>query len=172
MKHLKVFVSLCFKHVPYKRKKLDDKGERMTLVGYHTVWSYKLYNPINQNMTINRDVFIDEKRLDFSEVFAPIARLEIMRLAVAFVNFNEKRLFQLDVKVTFLNGPLEKEVYVSQLPRFEVKVGCSKCFVEYGIYVKDKIDVDMIFGIGDQGEIKGSKGKMKSKFDMTNLGES
>jgi len=63
VKHLKVFGSLCFRHIPYKkRKKLDDKNESMILVGYHSVGSYRLYNHVNQKIIISKDVFVDEKR--------------------------------------------------------------------------------------------------------------
>ena len=56
--------------------------------------------------------------LDFGETFAPVARLESIRILLAYVAFNGFTLHQMDVKSAFLNGPLEEEVYVSQPPRF------------------------------------------------------
>lgn len=48
VKHLKVFGSFCFQHIPDKRRtKLQDKSEKMIFIGYHSICAYKLYNPIN-----------------------------------------------------------------------------------------------------------------------------
>jgi transposase InsO family protein len=53
-KHLRIFGSLCYKHVPdVKRNKLEDKSEIMILVGYHPTGAYKLYDP----MTLNEILF-------------------------------------------------------------------------------------------------------------------
>jgi len=58
--------------------------------------------------------------IDYNEVFAPVARIETMRLVTAIACKNEWSLYHLDVKSTFLNGPLEEIVYVSQPPSFEI----------------------------------------------------
>jgi hypothetical protein len=57
--------------------------------------------------------------LDFEETFAPMARLESIRLLLAYAAHNSFRLFQMDVKSAFLNGPIKEEVYVEQPPDFE-----------------------------------------------------
>jgi hypothetical protein len=57
--------------------------------------------------------------LDFEETFAPVARLESIRILLAYVVHHSFRLFQMDVKIAFLNGPIEEEVYVEQPPGFE-----------------------------------------------------
>ncbi|GJY37125.1 retrovirus-related pol polyprotein from transposon TNT 1-94 [Tanacetum coccineum] len=51
---------------------------------------------------------------DFEESFAPVARLEAVRLFVAYVAHKSFPIYQMDVKTTFLNGPLKEEVYVNQ----------------------------------------------------------
>ncbi|OIW15328.1 hypothetical protein TanjilG_10768 [Lupinus angustifolius] len=59
--HLRIFGSLCYKHVPdAQRKKLDDKSERLILIGYHTTGAYRLYNPYTQRIVLSRDVKVDE----------------------------------------------------------------------------------------------------------------
>ena len=59
--HLKVFGSICYKHVPnVRRRKLDDKSEPLVLVVYHKVGAYKLFNPINDKIVMSRDMVIDE----------------------------------------------------------------------------------------------------------------
>lgn len=55
--HLKVFVSICYKHVPdAKRKKLDDKSESMILVGYHKTGACRFFNLINGRIIVSRDI--------------------------------------------------------------------------------------------------------------------
>ncbi|GJX02404.1 retrovirus-related pol polyprotein from transposon TNT 1-94 [Tanacetum coccineum] len=55
-----------------------------------------------------------EEGIDFEESFAPVARLEAVRMFIAFAAHMNITIFQMDVKTTFLNGPLKEEVYVSQ----------------------------------------------------------
>jgi hypothetical protein len=58
--------------------------------------------------------FLQKPGIDFTEVFAPVARLETVRLVVAIANHFQWDFVQLDVKSAFLNGKLEEEVYVEQ----------------------------------------------------------
>ncbi|RDX97881.1 hypothetical protein CR513_19304, partial [Mucuna pruriens] len=60
-------------------------------------------------------------RIDCGEVYAPIAKIETIRLVVVIAINAGWSMHQLDVKCTFLNGPLEEEVYVNQLLGFVVK---------------------------------------------------
>jgi hypothetical protein len=57
--------------------------------------------------------------LDFNETFAPVARLESIRMLPAYATHHSFNLYQMDVKSTFLNGPIKEEVYVEQPPSFE-----------------------------------------------------
>jgi hypothetical protein len=57
--------------------------------------------------------------LDFDETYAPIARLESIRILLAYANYHGFKLYQMDVKSAFLNGPIKEEVYVEQPPSFE-----------------------------------------------------
>jgi hypothetical protein len=57
--------------------------------------------------------------LNFGETFAPVARLEAIRILVAFTASKRFKLYQMDVKSAFLNGVIQEEVYVSQPPGFE-----------------------------------------------------
>ncbi|GJS47851.1 retrovirus-related pol polyprotein from transposon TNT 1-94 [Tanacetum coccineum] len=52
--------------------------------------------------------------VDFEESFAPVARLEAVRIFVAYAAHKSFPIYQMDVKTAFLNGPLKEEVYVAQ----------------------------------------------------------
>ncbi|GJY63081.1 retrovirus-related pol polyprotein from transposon TNT 1-94 [Tanacetum coccineum] len=58
--------------------------------------------------------FRQEKGIDFEESFAPVARIEAIRIFVANAANKNMMIFQMDVKKAFLNGKLKEEVYVSQ----------------------------------------------------------
>ncbi|GJT95218.1 retrovirus-related pol polyprotein from transposon TNT 1-94 [Tanacetum coccineum] len=55
-----------------------------------------------------------EEGIDFEESFAPLARLEAVQMFIAYAAHKNITIFQMDVKMDFLNGPLKEEVYVSQ----------------------------------------------------------
>jgi hypothetical protein len=57
--------------------------------------------------------------LDFEETFAPMARLKLIRILLAYAAHHSFKLFQMDMKSAFLNGPIKEEVYVEQPPSFE-----------------------------------------------------
>jgi hypothetical protein len=57
--------------------------------------------------------------LDFEETFTPVARLKSIRILLAYATHHSFRLFQMDIKSAFLNGPIKEEVYVEQPPGFE-----------------------------------------------------
>jgi hypothetical protein len=59
------------------------------------------------------------KDLDFGETYAPVARLESIRILLAYATYHGFKLYQMDVKSAFLNGPIKEEVYVEQPPGFE-----------------------------------------------------
>jgi hypothetical protein len=52
--------------------------------------------------------------LDFEETFAPVARLEYIRILLAYAAHHSFRLFKMDMKSAFLNGTIKEEVYVEQ----------------------------------------------------------
>jgi hypothetical protein len=59
------------------------------------------------------------KCLDFGETFAPVARLEAIRILLGFATFKGFKLYQLDVKSDILNCIIQEEVFVRQPPSFE-----------------------------------------------------
>jgi hypothetical protein len=59
------------------------------------------------------------KDLNFDKTFAPVARLESIRMLVVYATHHDFKLYQMDVKSTFLTGPIKEEVYVEQQLGFE-----------------------------------------------------
>nr|GEX56791.1 hypothetical protein [Tanacetum cinerariifolium] len=57
---------------------------------------------------------LQKEGIDFEESFAPVARLEAVRIFIAYAAHKSFLIYQMDVKMTFLNGPLKEEVYVAQ----------------------------------------------------------
>ncbi|GJU74450.1 retrovirus-related pol polyprotein from transposon TNT 1-94 [Tanacetum coccineum] len=82
-------------------------------------WLWK--NKKDEDQTIIRNKarlvakgYAQEEGIDFEESFAPIARLEAVRIFVAYAAHKSFPIYQMDVKMVFLNGPLKEEVYVAQ----------------------------------------------------------
>ncbi|GJW64493.1 putative ribonuclease H-like domain-containing protein [Tanacetum coccineum] len=59
-----------------------------------------------------------EEGIDYDKVFAPVARIEAIRLFFAYTSFMDFIVYQMDVKSAFLYGTIEEEVYFSQPPGF------------------------------------------------------
>ena len=64
--------------------------------------------------------FLQREGIDFEEVFAPVARMESVRLLLALAAVRCWKVHHLDVKSAFLNGELAEEVYVQQPPGFVI----------------------------------------------------
>ncbi|GKG08973.1 retrovirus-related pol polyprotein from transposon TNT 1-94, partial [Tanacetum coccineum] len=93
-----------------------DQKERILLLsnGSGRISVMNTENIVVQNKTrlmVKR--YRQEEGIEFEESFAPVARLEAVRMFIAYVAYKNITIFQMDVKTAFLNGPL-KEVYVSQ----------------------------------------------------------
>ncbi|GJS77596.1 putative ribonuclease H-like domain-containing protein [Tanacetum coccineum] len=63
--------------------------------------------------------YTKEEGIDYDKVFAPVARIEAIRLFLAYALFKDFVVYQMDVKSAFLYGKIEEEVYVCQPPGFE-----------------------------------------------------
>ncbi|GJU57423.1 putative ribonuclease H-like domain-containing protein [Tanacetum coccineum] len=63
--------------------------------------------------------YTQQEGIDYDEVFAPVARIELIRLFLAYASFKDFVVYQMDVKSDFLCGKIEEEVYVCQPPGFE-----------------------------------------------------
>nr|GEU29835.1 putative reverse transcriptase domain-containing protein [Tanacetum cinerariifolium] len=91
-----------------------------------------------------------EKGIDYDEVFAPVARIEAIRLFLAYASFMGFMVYQMDVKSAFLYGTIEEDVYVCQPLGFEDPDYPDKIYKEL---------------------CKSFEKLMKDKFQMSSMGE-
>jgi hypothetical protein len=89
-----------------------------------TKWVWKNKEGENGEVVRNKSRLVSQgysqkEGIDYEETFAPVARLEAIRILLAFSVAKGFKLYQMDVKSAFLNGFLEEEVYVKQPPGFE-----------------------------------------------------
>lgn len=101
---------------------LVRRPDNKSIIG--TKWVYR--NKMNEQGQVIRNKarlvaqdYSQGEGIDFDETFAPVARLEAIRISLAFVNHNNIKLFQMGVKSAFLNGFIKEDVYVEQPPLFE-----------------------------------------------------
>ncbi|KAJ1694127.1 hypothetical protein LUZ63_010825 [Rhynchospora breviuscula] len=88
-----------------------------------TKWVYRnkldeLGNVVRNKARLVAQGFKQQEGIDFEETFAPVARLESIRMLLAYASNKGFTLFQMDVKSAFLNGWIDEEVYVQQPPGF------------------------------------------------------
>ncbi|GJW88477.1 retrovirus-related pol polyprotein from transposon TNT 1-94 [Tanacetum coccineum] len=86
-------------------------------------WIYKVKTNefgevLNNKARLVAQGFMQEEGIDFEESFTPVAKIEAIRIFVANAASKNMMIFQMDVKIAFLNGELKEEVYVSQLEGF------------------------------------------------------
>lgn len=67
--------------------------------------------------------YAQEQGLDYAETFAPVARLEGVKIFLAYAAYRKFKVYQMDVKSTFLNGVLEEEVYIEKPKGFASEDG-------------------------------------------------
>ncbi|GKG13343.1 copia protein, partial [Tanacetum coccineum] len=63
--------------------------------------------------------YTQEEGIDYDEFLATVARIEAIRLFLAYASFKDFVVYKMDVKSAFLYGKIEEEVYVCQPPGFE-----------------------------------------------------
>nr|GEX60662.1 retrovirus-related Pol polyprotein from transposon TNT 1-94 [Tanacetum cinerariifolium] len=88
-----------------------------------TKWGFR--NKLDENRIVSRNKarlvaqgYNKQEGIDYDETYAPVARLESIRILLAISYANDFKLYQIDIKSAFLNGLINEEVYVAQPPRF------------------------------------------------------
>ncbi|GJZ59542.1 putative ribonuclease H-like domain-containing protein [Tanacetum coccineum] len=80
---------------------------------------YKRTTVIRNKARLVAQGHTQEEGIDYDEVFAPVARIEAIRIFLAYASYMGFTVYQMDVKSAFLYGQIEEEVYVCQPPGFE-----------------------------------------------------
>ncbi|GJW20747.1 retrovirus-related pol polyprotein from transposon TNT 1-94 [Tanacetum coccineum] len=100
---------------------LVPQPRNMTIIGIKWVFRNKLY----ENGIVSRNkarlvaqVYNQQEGIDYDETYAPVARLESIRILLAYACALYFKIFQMDIKSAFLNGFINEEVYVAQPPGF------------------------------------------------------
>ncbi|GKA00497.1 retrovirus-related pol polyprotein from transposon TNT 1-94 [Tanacetum coccineum] len=91
-----------------------DKAFVITLKWIYKVKLDELGGILKNKARLVARGYRQEEGIDFEESFAPVARLEAIRIFLAFAAHMNMVVYQMDVKTAFLNGNLREEVYVSQ----------------------------------------------------------
>jgi hypothetical protein len=89
-----------------------------------TKWVFRNKQDEHGVVTRNKAQLVTEgypqvEGLYFDETYAPVARLESICILLAYATYHGFKLYQMDVKSAFLNGPIKEEVYVEQPPGFQ-----------------------------------------------------
>ncbi|KAK9930160.1 hypothetical protein M0R45_027212 [Rubus argutus] len=110
---------------------LVSRPNKCNVIG--TKWIFRNKSDEFGNITRNKARLVAQgytqvEGIDFDETFAPVARLESVRLLLAIACHLHFKLFQMDVKSAFLNGVLQEEVYVEQPMGFQDPINPSHVY--------------------------------------------
>ncbi|GKF18721.1 ribonuclease H-like domain-containing protein [Tanacetum coccineum] len=101
----------------YKEKGVIDSGCSRHMTGNKCYLTE--YEDYDGGFVSFGDGYTQEEGIDYDEVFAPVARIEAIRLFLAYASFMGFIVYQIDVKSAFLYDTIEEEVYVCQHPGFK-----------------------------------------------------
>ncbi|GJT13733.1 putative ribonuclease H-like domain-containing protein [Tanacetum coccineum] len=125
--------------------------------------------------------YTQEEGIDYDEVFAPVARIEAIRLFLAYASFMGFIVYQMNVKSAFLYGTIEEELLEPRtLSTYLIENGFRKGTIDKTLFIKkDKGDIllvqvyvdDIIFGSTKKSIYDEFEGLMHKRFQMSSMGE-
>ncbi|GJV20545.1 putative ribonuclease H-like domain-containing protein [Tanacetum coccineum] len=121
--------------------------------------------------------YTQEEGIDYDVVFSAVARIEAIRLFLAYASFKDFVVYQMDVKSAFIYGKIEEEVYVCQPPGFEDpnfpdRVYKVKKALQKGDILLVQVYVDdIIFGSTKKELCNAFEKLTHEKFQMSSMGE-
>ncbi|GJT71095.1 ribonuclease H-like domain-containing protein [Tanacetum coccineum] len=138
----------CFLSQEEPKKTLVDLLNRKRAIG--TKWVYRNKKDergivIKNKARLVAQGYTQEERIDYDEVFAPIARIEAIRLFLAYASFKDFMVYQINVKSAFLYGKIEEKVYMSSIGELTFFLGLQVKQKEDGIFISQDKYVTEIF---------------------------
>ncbi|GJZ53223.1 putative ribonuclease H-like domain-containing protein [Tanacetum coccineum] len=185
--HTCLFACFLSQKEPKKVWTLMDLPLRKRAIG--TKWVYRNKKDKRGIVIRNKERLVaqgytQEEGIDYDEVFAPVARIEAIRLFLAYALFKDFVVYQMDVKSAFLYGKIEEEVYVCQPLGFEDPEFPDRVYkvekIDKTLFIKRvKSDIllvqvyvdDIIFGSTKKKLCTEFEKLMHKKFQMSSMGE-
>nr|GEY38744.1 hypothetical protein [Tanacetum cinerariifolium] len=105
--------------------------------------------------------YAQEEGIDFEKLFAPVARLEAVRIFIAYAAHKSFPIYQMEVKTAFLNGPLKEEAYAKYTLEILHKHGMDKGqSIGTPMATKPKLDADLSGNLVDQTDYHSKIGSL------------
>jgi hypothetical protein len=102
---------------------LVPRPKKKNMIGTKCVYKKKM----NENVQVirNKDILVCKgyaqfEGVDYGEMFAPVAKLEAIRMFLAFSSYKKFKVYQMYVKSAFLNGNIEEKFYIEQPEGFQL----------------------------------------------------
>ncbi|XP_070005782.1 uncharacterized protein [Nicotiana sylvestris] len=175
-----------FKCVFVSDKVVTSKNEMFVGKGYLTEGLFKLNRKMKYDGTVDKykarlvvKGYRQREGFDYFDTYSPVTKITSILMLVALASVYGLKIHQMDVKMAFLNGELQEEIYIEQLEGFvvpgkEKKINeCDKC-----VYIKNVpnhiviiylyVD-DMLIMSNDIASINATKHLITRKFDMKDL---
>ncbi|KAJ9547782.1 hypothetical protein OSB04_020325 [Centaurea solstitialis] len=167
---------------------LVHKPSKKTIIGLKWVFRNKLDEHgivIHNKARLVAQGYRQEEGIDYDETFAPVARLEAIRLYLAYATHMNFQVYQIDVKSAFLSGKLAEEVYAPRawyetLSTFLIIEGFTRGKIDITLFVKSYKDHvflaqiyvdDIIFRSTKAKLCKKFESLMQSQYKMSMMGE-
>ncbi|GJS86563.1 zinc finger, CCHC-type containing protein [Tanacetum coccineum] len=149
-----IFDENCFSSIPrpkdiipnVQESQMDDQTDNVP----SCKWIFKRKMKVDGRLVIQG--FKQKDGIDYFDTYAPIARITTIRLLLALAAIHNLVIHQIDVKTTFLNGDLDKEVYINT---DQNQVDETKKFLSSRFSMKDMGEADVILGIKIKRKNKG-----------------
>nr|GEY41079.1 hypothetical protein [Tanacetum cinerariifolium] len=144
--------------------------------------SHNVFNERLEDAYFDAIGYSQQEGIDYDETFAPVARIEAIRLFLAYAAHKDFTVFQMDVKISFLNGILKEEVYAWYvvLSQFLIESDFQKGSIDTTLFIKKKgkhimliqiyVD-DIIFGSTNPKYCIKFSDLMVKRFEMGMMGE-
>ncbi|GJT78385.1 zinc finger, CCHC-type containing protein [Tanacetum coccineum] len=131
-------------------KTLDEAMKSQDVAFWKEAINDEIDSILGNNTWVLADLpsgFRQKSRIDYFDTYAPVARISTIRLLITLASIHNLIIHQRDVKIAFLNGELDKEVYMNQPQGFIMPGHENKKFLSSKFSMKDMGEADIILDI-------------------------